>query len=250
MREFQKLILNSFWGKLGELEIKQQTSILKNKKELQALIDNPDITIKDIYMPPNSQHMLVCFEETLGNLLNKKSPILIASYVTGLARIKLYSYMTQLQPCQIIYVDTDSLIWIRNQKKWPNRNIKTDIYLGCMVDEYPDNRILEFAGGSPKHYSILLERPDKNGNFTKTVLKGFRTGHTISHNTVVDLVRKKGKFKDIGICDNTFFVRDKKTNQIYLKKMVKKYGFQFSKRVIRGDFETEPFGFKKAATDI
>ena len=116
-------------------------------------------------------------------------------------------------------------------------------FLGCMVNEYPNNRILEFAGASPKHYSILLEKPDKFGNFCKTVLKGFRVGHTISHNTVLDLIKKKENFKTISIWDDTVFVRDKKYNKIYLKKCAKKYRFQFSKRVIRGEFDTVPFGF-------
>jgi hypothetical protein len=39
-------------------------------------------------------------------------------------------------------------------------------YLGDLIDEVPDNRIIEFVTGGPKNYAYKIARSGKDGNTT------------------------------------------------------------------------------------
>jgi len=98
-------MLNSFWGKFGENLHKDITVPVTTPAQLFDIVSDTMTDIKQVR---------VCTPETLevvyANLKdnqpdNGKTNIFIAAFTTCWARLKLYSYLQQLQH-QVLYFDT------------------------------------------------------------------------------------------------------------------------------------------------
>ena len=107
------------------------------------------------------------------------SNVVIGAYTTAQARMRLYSFMEQLRPEQIAYMDTgnehnglslDKLIYCLDSLFYIRRNgddnyIKTSEYLGEMDDELvgeygSESYITEFVSAGPKNYAFKVYLTD------------------------------------------------------------------------------------------
>ena len=80
---------------------------------------------------------------------NGRVNIFIAAFTTCWARLKLYSYLEQLQQ-RVLYFDTDSVIYTTNPEQ---PCIPPGDYLGKMTNELVDGDcIMEFTFAGPKNY--------------------------------------------------------------------------------------------------
>ena len=107
-----KLMLNSFWGKLGEILHRKTTEAVTTPAHLFSLVSD---TFTDTHI------VRICSQDSLKVVysnLKKNQPdngrvnISIAAFTTCWARLKLYSYLEELQQ-QVLYFDmsTDSVIF-------------------------------------------------------------------------------------------------------------------------------------------
>lgn len=115
-----KLMLNSFWGKFGEIMNKMKTVQCTQAHELLALLNNPLINISTVRIL-SSEFLEVAYmrgdEETDKGT---KTNILIAAFTTCQARLKLYESLEVLGD-RVLYYDTDSVIytWKPGQSEIP-----------------------------------------------------------------------------------------------------------------------------------
>lgn len=113
LRLVAKLLLNSFWGKMGQRENQLKTKIVHNPEEFFNMMCDTSIEICNI-LPVNDQTLIVNFEyrEETFDILPTVN-VCIAAYVTAQARLKLYSYLEVLDR-RVLYYDTDSIVFTSN----------------------------------------------------------------------------------------------------------------------------------------
>ncbi|XP_055374404.1 uncharacterized protein LOC129607410 [Condylostylus longicornis] len=131
LRSFAKLMLNSFWGKFGQRENLQKTSIINQPRELYNLLTNPSIEVCYIF-PVNEENIIVNWqykEEVMDSLPTVN--VCIAAYTTTQARLKLYSYLEKLQE-RVLYYDTDSVVYISRKGDYEP---SVGNFIGDMTDE-------------------------------------------------------------------------------------------------------------------
>ncbi|KAG5863506.1 hypothetical protein JTB14_015988 [Gonioctena quinquepunctata] len=94
--------------------------------------------------------------------------VVIAAFVTAQARLKLYSYLEQLEE-RDLYYDTDSVIYFSKPGEF---DIPTGEFVDDMTDELEkeglDSYITEFVSGGPKIIAIHCGR-QKTGSIRPSV---------------------------------------------------------------------------------
>ncbi|MGB5440078.1 MAG: DNA polymerase, partial [Gammaproteobacteria bacterium] len=162
LRAVAKLFLNSFWGKFGQRENLLQQKYV-TPQEFFKLFHDPTVDLKSWEMiggqdeDDESATMLVRYtkkEDFIKPLSNTN--VVIAAFVTAHARIRLYSYLEELQD-RVLYFDTDSVFYT---SKPGEKNLPTGDYLGDLTDElaeYGDGSyVTEFISAGPKNYSYKV----------------------------------------------------------------------------------------------
>ena len=108
IRSVMKLILNSLWGKFGMQTNKTQVKFINNIKDWYEMVNNKDIKIHDINMEiPEILTVYYSHNEKSfdGGSSNNQVNVVIASFVTAQARLKLLKVMQQLGE-RTLYHDT------------------------------------------------------------------------------------------------------------------------------------------------
>ena len=90
---------------------------------------------------------------------------IVGAFVTAAARDLMYScYLSKLQPDQLLYTDTDSVIVYVNKRNSLHFKLPTSNMLGELKDEYADILsensswyIHEFMEFGPKMYQLILK---------------------------------------------------------------------------------------------
>jgi hypothetical protein len=111
IRSVMKLMLNSFWGRFGMQTNKMQVKYITKLSDWYALIEDDRFVIQDISMEiPDVLIVYYIQNEKYndgGNAINQIN-VVIASFVTCQARLKLLGVMQQLGD-RVIYHDTGNL---------------------------------------------------------------------------------------------------------------------------------------------
>ena len=99
-----KLLLNSFWGKCGEILLKPSTETVYNASHLFALVSNPFNDIRQVRIPNDDSPEVAL--AALANLKDRKTDngcvnIFVAALTTCHARLQQ----------RVLYFDTDSVIY-------------------------------------------------------------------------------------------------------------------------------------------
>ncbi|XP_074036387.1 uncharacterized protein [Leptinotarsa decemlineata] len=156
LRSLAKLMLNSFWGKFGQRENQPKTSILNQPAEFFKMMTDPSRVINSV-LTINEDTLIVNWEfrsESFDCLSTVN--VVIAAYVTALARLKLYNSLERLDD-RVLYYDTDSVIYVSKSKEY---EIPTGQFIGDTTDELagygPGSHITEFVSAGPKNYSFRL----------------------------------------------------------------------------------------------
>ena len=201
---------------------------------------------------------------------SRNSNVIIALYTTSHARIKLLKAMEKLHPSQMLYVDTDSIMYISR----PNLPMLPDsCFLGELSDALSGRKIHIYGSAGPKNYGYKcfpkVNNVDvkKSNNITseeeenddddhgekgsdvdgtcckiKGITLSFRNTEKINFKTIVSLVTQC-RDEQISVCDPQFITRDQTDRQIVTKSVSKTYCFVYDKRVIISDYETRPYGY-------
>ncbi|CAH2001782.1 unnamed protein product, partial [Acanthoscelides obtectus] len=185
LRSLAKLMLNSFWGKFAQKENQNKTSIVRDCGEFFDMLTNPSIHVNTV-LPVNEETLLITWEfREEAYDVSSTVNVVLASYVTALARLKLYSFLEKVEE-RAVYVDTDSCIYISRKGL---DDISTGDFIGDMTDELNGGFISEFVSGGPKNYAYKYttlsgEEQIVCKHKTSTI---FRQGRQLHHNMTKSL---------------------------------------------------------------
>ncbi|CAH1106576.1 unnamed protein product [Psylliodes chrysocephalus] len=246
LRSLAKLMLNSFWGKFGQRQNQSRTSIINTPAEFFGMMSNPSLIINTV-LPVNETTIIVNWEyrEEASESLSTVN-VVIAAFVTTLARLKLYSYLEKLED-RVLYYDTDSVIYVSRPEAL---DIPTGEFIGDMTDELEKegsgSYITEFVSGGPKNYAYKVwSTKDQDFKITCKV-KGISLNHSasqkINFNSIKRMVLNPGD--PIQIISKQ--IRRTKEHEIITKETVKKYEPKSTKRKFLSDHSSVPFGYKKS----
>ncbi len=94
---------------------------------------------------------------------SKPTNPIVAAYTTAQARIKLYSYLEQLDN-RVLYCDTDSIVF---SAKVGDYIPPFGDFLGDLTDDVPDGAISHFVSAGPKNYAYTVAKKDELKVFVK-----------------------------------------------------------------------------------
>ena len=104
-----KLLLNSFWGKIGENLHKKHTETATSPAELSGLVSNSFHDIRAIRICSDDVLEIDYLDLRDNQIDNGRVNIFVAAFTTCWACLNLYSYLDQLKQ-QVLYFDTDPVV--------------------------------------------------------------------------------------------------------------------------------------------
>lgn len=246
LRSLAKLMLNSFWGKLGQRENMPKTMVAREPKELFQLLTNPSVQVNcvqevnDKVVLANWQHL----EEVSESL--RTVNVVLAAYTTAQARLKLYEHLEQLDR-QVLYYDTDSVLY---KYKPGMYRIQPGDYLGQMTDELESaygvgSYISEFVSGGPKTYAYLAHSTKENKIKHVCKIKGLTLNLKTSEQLNFEKLKDMVHFQSEPPLITESRIRRTKEREVVTVKETKLFKITGPKRKREGQFDTLPYGFKK-----
>jgi hypothetical protein len=181
-----KLCLNSLWGKFCQRNDLVQTKVFKHgMSEYHAYLERYKAThdrfIVPIFMDDKHPILEVQIKplkegsEQQKQQTNDFANVVIGVFTTAYGRMELYRELDRLQD-QVLYCDTDSIIYKYNKNNTQHKQIAVGEYLGQWKDELEDkqgrNTIVQFVSGGPKNYAYKLDRKDDKGRQEYLKVKG------------------------------------------------------------------------------
>ena len=257
VRNYYKVKLVSLWGKFAQNPgNKTQMEVVKDSKTLMnfnAKILARKIIVKNMYTLPRTGSSSECDEAILIDYKKTKQHItvpfssnpILASFVTAYGRIKLYETLKLIGDNSLTYCDTDSAYYSEKSNEITS---KLDIgsNLGQMQDELsPGNYITTQICLAPKTYGYQTKFPEKGDVLQVVRNKGFGSEITdkINIKSFISLYHDKNSY--ISTENNNFFLRNRKDGTIFMKKLCKKFNYNYDKRIVVSDNITIPWGYKR-----
>ena len=254
LRSLSKLALNSFYGKFGQRTNMKKTVFIKDIATLMQTLTDPKKILLDFHIM-NEEVIQVEYKNSLDfEGQSFKTNVVIAAFCTSWARLKLWSVMERLGD-RVLYHDTDSIIFSVKDGEYspplgPFLGQLTDELtckeLGCSRQNCTGHWIEEFVSCGPKNYSFKV-----NTGEVVCKVRGFslnyRSSLILNFESMKEALMcwKMNKPKEL-ITVKTEIRRSKTAEiEVYNKEVEKHYGVVYDKRVVRPDFTTVPFGYRK-----
>ena len=142
-----------------------QVELVKDPERYFRLLTCQSTQVKNIQFV-NDECVEVYYTQGDGFVpISDKTNVVVATFTTAHARLKLYSVLERLQG-RVLYFDTDSVIFTSQPGEWIP---PLGDYLGELTNELDDDDyITTFASGGPKNYTYQT----KNG-ITVCKVRGF-----------------------------------------------------------------------------
>ena len=240
-----KLMLNSFWGKFGENLHKPTTEVVHTPHELFALVSDPFSVIHQVRLS-NDDTLEVVHSNLKDNQPdNGRVNIFVAAFTTCHARLKLYTYLEQLQQ-RVLYFDTDSVIYTVRPGQ---PDIALGDYLGDMTNELDgDDIITEFTSAGPKNYGYKTLHGKigcKVRGFTLNVRGAQQLNYNVMRQNLLDEIQQPlDERRNVNVVNPNFFWRNPATKHLRVITRTKRYGLVFDKRVVDPNtFKSYPYGY-------
>ena len=243
-------MLNSFWGKFGENLHKPTTEAVYTAHHLFALVSNPLYNKHQVRLSNDNTLEVVYANLKENQPDNGHVNIFVAAFTTCHARLKLYSYLEQLQQ-RVLYFDTDSVIYtIRPGQPC----IPLGDYLGEMTNELDgDDFITEFTSAGPKNYGYRTQQGKvccKVRGFTSNVRGSQQLNYDVMRqNLINEITQPLNERRNIDVVNPNFFWRNPATKHLRVITRTKRYGLVFDKRVVDPNtFQSYPYGYTQDAS--
>lgn len=227
---------------------KLQNEFIFDTNRWHELLDNKKYKIHRVFLNEDDNlqsflHVFYSLEDDV-NQGNDKTNVIVASFVTAHARIKLFREINKLGPKRILYCDTDSMLFVSNKKT--NEYIpKLGNNLGDLTSEISEsmgNYIQTFVSTGPKNYAFKTD-----SGYIHCCVKGFTLNHLTSlklnFESIIKIVTDERNKKE-KIKVNQLKFRLSKNFDVKTEIIEKTYGFVYDKRILLGDNTTLPYGFK------
>ena len=247
-RSTAKLILNSFWGKLGQRTNMSQDKFCTEPEEFFKILTNTSLKVHD-FKPVGNNVAYVNYSYKAEFVKpSHNTNIYHALYTTSQARLKLYDLLEKLGN-RVLYYDTDSVIFVRTRgEEIPG--VELGDFLGDLTSElgYGDY-ITRFVSGGPKNYAYTT-----NQGKTVVKVKGFGLNYETSQKINLDsmlLMIMKAKTNEkmsVAVPVLDFQINKLKATIKTNHNAVKKYEFVYDTRWVDWEsLKTFPIGFKEDA---
>ena len=233
-------MINSLWGKLAVKPGKPQTQYVTEPDEFHAMLRNDEFDISDI-MHVSPEMLLVTY------LLKGKRPSI--SMVTSYARCWLFNKcIAKLEPWQIHYVDTDSIIYSRLPE---HPELPTGNGLGELTNELSsmfgdaNAHIGVWCATGNKSYAFMIRN---NPQQSVVKVKGFTLGlsankaQDINMEQMVQMVLEH-PHTTLEITQPPLFVKDKQHAKISSQPRVKLFQYNYNNKVLLPCKKMKPYGF-------
>ena len=221
--ELSKLLMNSLYGKFGEKKIRDYITTIDNMKEL-----NEELKKNEVYTIDKKYKLFSIRKEKKIDSTTTH----ISSFITSLARKKLYDTLISIYPNNnIYYCDTDSII--------TDKLLKTSDNIGGLKLEHEVNNGY-FA--LPKLYTFKNEKNEmiikcKGLDYNKITYKHIKD-FVKSHKTI--------KNKSIRISTLKKILRNEiDFTECYELERKVEYKPEIFKRKIVNNYDTEPYNVKE-----
>lgn len=157
LRTLSKLILNSFWGKLGEKTLRSKTEIVYDYAHLMQIVIDPTKIVQSL-VPLGEDCLQIAWkpiEDTDVSL--PTSSLVHAAFTTCFGRLQLYKFLDIVGE-RALYCDTDSVAYISRpgESDLPLGNHLGDLTDQVADDHGPGSFIVEFCAGGPKNYAYVV----------------------------------------------------------------------------------------------
>ena len=175
------------------------------------------------------------------------SNVVIASYVTAYARIKLFEIINSLGK-RCLYYDTDSVIFTVKKGEWKP---ETGDFLGELTNELddPSEYITKFLSCGPKAYAMEIYSPKTKQKDYMIKIKGIslncEAAKIVNFETmkrVIDEYIFNSRAEKLSIPQRKFVTT--KYNEIKTKIIDKNFKIVYDKRMLNKDYTTLPFGYE------
>ncbi|CAI2331168.1 unnamed protein product [Caenorhabditis sp. 36 PRJEB53466] len=186
-RAAAKLMLNSLWGKFAQKVDRTNTSIFTSMPEFWKMFDDKSVImqsarfVNDTIIVEHSKE-----EEALESL--RTSAIHLAAYTTSHARLRLYRFMELVGDDNIVYTDTDSIVYAIPEGADDPLHQFEGPYLGQLTDELAGT-MTEFVTIGPKTYAYKETLPDGTEKVVRKA-KGFSLNTQVDNLITFDLMKK------------------------------------------------------------
>ena len=243
-----KLLLNSFWGKFGQNNNKKTTLYIKDYAEWIKIMCDAKYKVSSVdFSIENTAVVQYSIEDESFETNNFNTNVVIASFVTTYARLKLFKEMKRLGQ-RVIYHDTDSLIYYAKDGDYEP---ELGNYLGDLTNEISTEDggyITEICCPGPKNYAYKTA-----SGKTKCVVKGFSMNHqallSLNFNVIKDLVLKKSdsvreEEQEPVLVNHLRFRRENHQNKTDIFPKI--YNTLYNKRIVVNDgtWRTYAYGYK------
>jgi len=246
-----KLMLNSFWGKFGENLHKPTTEAVYSAAALLALISDTLHDIRQVRIVNDDSLEVVYTNRGDNQPDNGRVNIFVAAFTTCWPRLKLYSYLDQLQQ-RVLFFDTDSVIYTT---KPGQTDIQLGDYLGEMTNELEDgDSITEFTSAGPKNYGYKTQQGKvccKVRGFSLNVRGSRQLNYDVMRQNLLDeITQPLEERRNIAVVNPNFFYRNPATKQLKVAPHTKRYGLVFDKHVVDpATFMSYPYGYTQDDVD-
>jgi hypothetical protein len=237
-----KLMLNSHWGRYAMNSNKIKCQFVSKISDLYKYFIDQQYNVHDVHFPTQDVAIVFYTENKLMQWGSNQTNVVIASFVTCQARLKLYYELEKLGK-RVIYFDTDSIIYIKDENDYTP---KIGDYLGEFTNEIEPSEgeyIVEFASTGPKVYSYKT-----NKNYMHTKVKGFTLNYNasqrINFETFKYMLNNKDEQSEESISQNNI-IRSKKDWKLMTRNNEKIFKMVYDKRIILPDLSTIPYGFNQ-----
>ena len=212
-----------------------QCKFITKPFELFDLLNTDQYEVSNIVFPNDS--VAICYyKDSKGmHLGSNQTNVVIASFVTAQARLKLYSELRKIGK-DLVYCDTDSVFYIKGKYE----PIIGD-YLGMFtneIDPEEGTEIVEFVSAGPKNYSYKLDT-----GITHLKVKGFDLNYSASKKIDFDkikaIIRNPSETVSISQCN----IGEKSNWTVHTNNLEKIYRHVYDKRIILPNLFTIPFGY-------
>ena len=254
LKAIGKAIITSLWGKMAQRLDKEKTVYVKNAKDYYDMIldDRYNITTLNII----TEEMLEVGYKIPEELRDPHPYVnhVLAAFVTSYGRIHLYKQMCKIKIENLLYCDTDCIVFKTGKGL---TNLETGVALGELSCEIYGNHNVSDSIGlwvalAPKTYGYRLKIHD---NISMVKCKGitlnFTTTKIVNIESMIRLL-KIDTNKAISVRIDHQMERHKAKKTISYTTLEKEFSFTFDKRVIldTSSYITLPYGHRDIPTKI
>ena len=143
-RFIAKILLNSFWGYLGMRDNMPKTRYVNNYPEVVNFLTSRTKRVTDATLVGDD--LMLLQYQLIDDAADapRKTNVIQAAFTTSHARIILLNNMQLVKvPKNVLYCDTDSIIYVHDKERCELPDISIGSSLGELTDELPNDVLID-----------------------------------------------------------------------------------------------------------